>query len=404
MRRTRFMSAMLAVAAVIVMASSARAQDLGPRVKTLADGVYVHTGNGFDSNSGIILTDEGVVVIDTGQNPIESRDIMATVKKLTTLPVRLVIDTEPHADHTTGHFVFPDALVVAAAGGGESMRGAERAAPDRIQRLAATSPAMKTALEGYRFIAPHIEYHDKMTINFGGKTIELIYMKGVHSESDTAVWLPKERVVFSASAFVVNQINILRPFVTIPDILAAGKMMRALNPESVVPGHGTPGTVQIFDDGEKYYALLMQRVDALMKQGKSLDDIKKEVKMPEYASWGNQERMPTNVDAAYKALGGKIYDGQRALVSIHNREGHRVAQIGVGSGILAFLERLCVPDGRWTQPSVRARGGESANRKARANHSGPLHLQFRPPYQRSHRDKPRRGRHRFPEQRSHGKA
>jgi len=186
------------------------------------------------------------------------------------------------------------------------MRGAERAAPDRIQRLAATSPAMKTALEGYRFIAPHIEYHDKMTIAFGGKTIELIYMKGVHSESDTAVWLPKERVVFSASAFVVNQINILRPFVTIPDILAAGKMMRALNPENVVPGHGTPGTVQIFDDGEKYYALLMQRVDALMKQGKSLDDIKKEVKMPEYASWGNQERMPTNVDAAYKALGGKI--------------------------------------------------------------------------------------------------
>jgi cyclase len=305
MRSMRFMSAMLAVA-LIVMASSAPAQDLGPRVKKLADGVYVHTGNGFDSNSGIILTDEGVVVIDTGQNPIESRDIMATVKKLTTMPVRLVIDTEPHADHTTGHFVFPDALVVAAAGGGDSMRGAERAAPDRIQRLAATSPAMKTALEGYRFIAPHIEYHDKMTITFGGKTIELIYMKGVHSESDTAVWLPKERVVFSASAFVVNQINILRPFVTIPDILAAGKMMRALNPENVVPGHGTPGTVQIFDDGEKYYALLMQRVDALMKQGKSLDDIKKEVKMPEYASWGNQERMPTNVDAAYKALGGKI--------------------------------------------------------------------------------------------------
>jgi glyoxylase-like metal-dependent hydrolase (beta-lactamase superfamily II) len=186
------------------------------------------------------------------------------------------------------------------------MRGAERAAPNRIQTMEATSPAMKAALEGYRFIAPHIEYRDKMTINFGGRTIELIYMKGVHSESDTAVWLPKERVVFSASAFVVNQVNILRPFVTIPDILAAGRMMKALNPEHVVPGHGTPGTARIFDDGEKYYALLMERVDALMKQGKSLGDIKNEVKMPEYASWGSQDRMPTNVDAAYKALGGKI--------------------------------------------------------------------------------------------------
>jgi cyclase len=299
-------SGLLAMVASVVLASSAFAQDLGPRVKKLADGVYVHAGNGFDSNSGIILTDEGVVVIDTGQNPIESRDILATVKKLTMMPVRLVIDTEPHGDHTTGHFVFPQAVVIAAAGGGESMRGAERANPNRIQTMAATSPAMKAALEGYKFVAPHIEYHDKMTINFGGRTIELIYMKGVHSESDTAVWLPKERVVFSASAFVVNQVNILRPFVTIPDILAAGKMMRALNPEYVVPGHGTPGTVKIFDDGEKYYALLMDRVGALMKQGKSLDDIKKEVKMPEYASWGSQDRMPTNVEAAYKALGGRI--------------------------------------------------------------------------------------------------
>ena len=246
------------------------------------------------------------MVIDTGQNPIESRDIMATVKKLTSMPVRLVIDTEPHADHTTGHFVFsPPAIVVAAAGGGESMRGAERNAPDRISRLAATSPEMKAALEGYRFIAPHIEYHDRMTINLGGRTFELMYLKGVHSESDSAIWLPNERVLFSASAFVVNQVNILRPFVTIPDILAAGKMMKALNPEHVVPGHGTPGTAKIFDDGAQYYALLLDRVGNMVKEGKSLDAIKTEVKMPEYASWGSQERFPTNVDAAYKMIVGK---------------------------------------------------------------------------------------------------
>ena len=299
-------TAILAIVAAFAWSGVAFGQDLGPRVQKLADGVYVHTGKGFDSNSGIILTQEGVVVIDTGQNPIESRDIMDTVKKLTSMPVRLVINTEPHGDHTTGHYVFsPPALVVAAARGGESMRGAERAAPDRIQRLAATTPEMKTALEGYRFIPPQIEYHDNMTINLGGKTLELMYLPRVHSESDTAVWLPAERVVFSASAFVNNQINILRPFVTIPDILAAGKKLKALNPQHVVPGHGTPGGVEIFDKGEKYYALLLERVDKAMKESKSLDDIQKEVKMPEYASWGSQDRMPTNIDAAYRMLGGK---------------------------------------------------------------------------------------------------
>ena len=96
-------TAILAIVAAFALSGAAFAQDLGPRVQKLADGVYVHTGKGFDSNSGIILTQEGVVVIDTGQNPIESRDIMDTVKKLTPMPVRLVINTEPHGDHTTGH-------------------------------------------------------------------------------------------------------------------------------------------------------------------------------------------------------------------------------------------------------------------------------------------------------------
>jgi cyclase len=296
----------LAIAASIMLGGSPLAQDLGPRVKKLADGVYVHTGKGFDSNSGIIITDEGVIVVDTGQNAIESRSVMETVKKLTSQPVKFVIDTEPHNDHTTGHFVFPQAIVVAAAGAGDSMRTANNAAPNRIETARASSAEMRTALEGYKFVTPHVEYRDKMTITLGGRTVELIYMKGVHSEADTAVWLPRERVVFSASAYVVNQVNILRPVVTIPDIQAAGKMIRALNPEHVVPGHGTPGTTQIFDDGDKYYALLMQRVDAAMKQGKSLDDIKREVKMPEYASWGSQDRMPTNIEAAYRALGGRI--------------------------------------------------------------------------------------------------
>jgi len=164
---------------------------------------------------------------------------------------------------------------------------------------------MKEALEGYRFIPPHVEYQQKATLHVGERTFELMYLKGVHSESDTAIWLPQERVLFSASGIVHDQINILRPFVTIPDILAAAKMLKALDPEHVIPGHGQPGTVKIFEDTEKYYALLLERVDKAMKEGKTLDQIQKDVKMPEYASWASQDRYPTNVSAAWRALGGK---------------------------------------------------------------------------------------------------
>ncbi len=297
---------LLAILTGFVMAGSARAQDLGPQIEKLTDGVYVYVGKNFNSNCGIILTQDGVVLIDSGHNPTDSRAVLEAVKKLTPMPVRFLIDTEPHADHTTGHFVFsPPAVIIAAEGAGELMRGARRNAPDRTEKLAATSPEMKAALEGYRFITPQIEYHDKMTLYVGERTFNLMYLKGVHSEADTAIWLPKERVLFSASAFVNQQINIFRPFVTIPDILAAGKMLKALNPEHVVPGHGKPGTVKIFEDGEQYYALLVNRVGAMVKAGKSLDEIKKDLKMPEYASWASQDRMPTNVDAAYRMIAAK---------------------------------------------------------------------------------------------------
>jgi cyclase len=288
------------------LAGAAAAQDLGPQISKLADGVYVYAGKDYNSNAGIVLTTEGVVLIDSGHNPTDSRAIQDAVKKLTPLPVRILIDSEPHPDHTTGHYVFsPPAIIIAAAGAGDSMRARLAGDAERISKLAATSPEMKAALEGYKFITPQIEYHDRMTLNFGGRTFELRYLKGVHSEADTAIWLPNERVLFSASAAVVNQVNILRPIVTIPDILAATRMMTALKPEHVVPGHGTPGTVKIFADTEQYYAVLVDRVGAMVKEGKSLDQIKKDVRMPEYASWASQDRFPTNVEAAYKVVTGK---------------------------------------------------------------------------------------------------
>jgi cyclase len=295
-----------ALTLALAFSGAAPAQDLGPQVKKLADGVYAFVGNNFQSNAGIVLTQDGVVLIDSGHNPVESRKLLDVVKKVTPMPVRLLIDTEPHPDHTTGHFVFsPPAIIVGAAGAGESMRGRERSDPKRIEKLAASSPAMKTALDGYKFIPPHVEYQQKAALAVGERTFELIYLKGVHSEADTAIWLPKERVLFSASGIVHDQINILRPFVTIPDILAAAKLMKALNPEHVVPGHGQPGTAKIFEDTERYYALLVERVGTLVKAGKTLDEIQKEVKMPEYAHWASQDRFPTNVAAAYKMVTGK---------------------------------------------------------------------------------------------------
>lgn len=78
--------------------------------------------------------------------------------------------------------------------------------------------------------------------------------------------------------------------------------MKSLNPEVVIPGHGAVGTTKIFDEYEAFYTLLVQRVGNMARRGKSLDEIKKELKMPEYADWAGQDRLGVNINVAYKLV------------------------------------------------------------------------------------------------------
>ena len=148
------------------------------------------------------------------------------------------------------------------------------------------------------------EERQKMILNVGERNFELHYLKNVHSEADTAIWLPKERVLFSAAVAGIKRFSNIRPNVQIPDMLSAMKMMKALNPEIVVPGHGAPGTTKIFDDSIQYYSLLLERVGKMVKDGKSLETIKTELRMPETDDWASKERIDTNIEAAYLAVKG----------------------------------------------------------------------------------------------------
>jgi cyclase len=291
--------------ALIALASCATVQnsapDLGPGFTKVKDGIYVYAAKDGNSTCSVVLTQDGPVVIDTCQTPPDTHRLMDGIKKLTDKPVRFVIDTEVHNDHTFGHWVFsPPAVVVNAEGAGEAMK--KGFDPKRVPTLTAQSPEMAEAVKGYKMIVPQLEYRNRMTINLGERTFELYYLKNVHSEADTAIWLPKERVLFAASAANVRSLINLRPFVRIQDVLASYKLMKSLNPEVVVPGHGAVSTTKIFDEYEAFYTLLMKRVGEMAAQGKSLDQIKKELKLPEYASWGGQNNLPQNITVAYESL------------------------------------------------------------------------------------------------------
>jgi cyclase len=283
------------------------AQDLGPHFTKIKDGIYVQTAKSTpqaNSNGSIVVTSEGVVLIDTGQSAIDSREIAEAVKKLTTQPVRFIIDTETHPDHSYGHFLFsPPAVIINAEGAGAEMK--QSFDPKHMSDLENQSSEMKAALEGFRLIPPQIEYGDKMTLRLGERTFELFNLGTTHSLANTAVWLPNERVLFAASVAVEDQINTIRPHTNIPDMLAMMKMMKALNAEVVIPGHGRPTTNKIFDFYTGFLETLLQRVGKLMSEGKTLDQIKAELRMPEYENLaGAKERIPNTAEAAYRAIKG----------------------------------------------------------------------------------------------------
>ena len=298
----KFRFYMLSVFAALVLGTSALfAQELGPGFHKIKDGIYTFAPDQTTTTCSFAVTEAGVVMIDSCNSPLDSRRMAAAIKKVTDKPVIFLIDTETHADHTGNHFIFsPPATVINAEGAGAGMK--KEYDPKRAETLAAKSPEMRAAIEGVKMIVPHIEYKDRMTINLGERTFELIYLKNAHSEADTAIWLPKERVLFAASAANVRTFINLRPTVVLPDVIAGYKLMKSLNPEVVIPGHGQPTTTIIFDEYEGFYDLLMKRVGEMAAQGMSLDEIKKELKMPEYADWQGQDRLGVNIDAAYKSV------------------------------------------------------------------------------------------------------
>ena len=289
------------VSLILTWALPARAQDLGPDFTKVKDGIYTFAPDATTTTCSFVVTQEGVVMIDGCNSPLDSRRMLAAIKKVTDKPIVFLIDTETHSDHTGNHFMFsPPAVIINHEGAAEAMK--KEFNPKRAETLAAQSAEMRAALQGNKLITPQIEYKNKMTLNLGERTFELIYLKNVHSEADTVIWLPKERVLFAGSAANVKTFINLRPAVVLPDVIASYKLMKSLNPEFVVPGHGPVSTTKIFDEYEGYYTLLLKRVGEMAAQGKSLDEIKKELKMPEFADWHGQDRLGVNIDVAYKSV------------------------------------------------------------------------------------------------------
>jgi glyoxylase-like metal-dependent hydrolase (beta-lactamase superfamily II) len=260
----------------VLAPAGASAQAMPPRqIFAVADGVYAATGYA-SNNMGFIVTDEGVVVIDTGMTPEIGREFLADIRKETDKPVRYVIFTHYHYDHVDGAVAFqaPGVQFIAHENLPRNLRllkGLERV-NQTVLGLASEAPT----------VYPDITYRDSTTLAVGGREIRLYHAMG-ETDDATLVWLPKERVIFIGDLNNANLGSPVMPEGYPEGFIAAVNLIEGLQPTTLVPGHGRieETTVASLKSMSTVTAWLMAQVRQSVGAGLDLEATMAAITMPD---------------------------------------------------------------------------------------------------------------------------
>ncbi len=277
-----------------------------PEFRKLAEDVYVYIGKLNDANAMVVVTSQGVVVVDTGNNQPETRNILKHIQAITKQPVRYVVITQNHGDHIGGTPLFsPPATVILHE------RVAKEWAkwkPRQINVWRKSFPERTEALKDFNPLDNVMTFTDHMTLRLGGKVIELIYVDDPYNPGDVAVWLPQSRVLHGSMAAYKERHPDIRPDYSHGTTWGMLKQLEAyipLQPKFVVPAHGPVGDTKDLQAMVDYLLIARQRVRGMMDQGKSLETIRKEFHMNEYKDWDRTIHLPVMAAAIYRELRGE---------------------------------------------------------------------------------------------------
>ena len=231
--------------------------------------------------SVFLVTPAGIIATDP-INAEAARWLKQELARRFNQPVKYLIYSHDHSDHISGGEVFADTAVVTAhENAKEKIIGEKR----------------PTAV-------PQIVFSDRMTIELGGKQVELIYVGRNHSDNSIVMRFPAERVLFAVDFIPVESL----PFRDFPDAyiedwIESLKRVEALDFDILAPGHGSLGNKEHARAHRVYMEELRAEVIKHVRQGKSLDEIKQLVKMERYNHWGNYKAyLPLNIEGMYRHI------------------------------------------------------------------------------------------------------
>jgi len=258
-------SVVAALAVAVAGGGQARAQgQQQPQalvVQQLAPNVYWASGGG--GNSGIIIGDSGVIVIDAKTTPASGKALLDEIAKLTPKPVTHVIITHSDGDHVNGLASFPaDVKVIAHAGAKKEMEAA----------LAAGGRGAPPA----DHMPSQVIDRDSERLMLDGVPIVVRHWAPAHTSGDLVVQLPQQRIVFTGD-IITNRpdpLIHLQKNGSSAGWITTAQGIAGLDADKFVPGHGDVETkaqvqAQVTSATDK-----RARIAELVKQGKSLDDVR----------------------------------------------------------------------------------------------------------------------------------
>jgi glyoxylase-like metal-dependent hydrolase (beta-lactamase superfamily II) len=276
--------AMLLASQGRTLAQEATPGALSADLQQFGDDTYAFVNSGYISL--FIVTDEGVIATDPGSQGGQERAeaYRAAITSVTDQPVRYLIYSHHHPDHATGGEIFADTATFISH-------------QNAVEKLA--------ALADPRIPMPEIAFTDQLTLELGGKTIELYYTGRNHSDNSIVLLYPERRLLFAVDFIPVNTLL----FQNLPDaypeewVESLRWIEENLDFDVLVPGHPPlPGTKANVTEVREYLEDLMATVRAAQDQGladnspEMIEAVRTELE-PAYGSWGMfAEWLPLNIE------------------------------------------------------------------------------------------------------------
>ncbi len=271
----------------------------------LSDHAYAYTAEG-DPNTGIVVGDNAVMVIDTQATPAMAQDVIRRIREVTDKPIKYVVLSHYHAVRVLGASAYAPEHVIASEDTlslikerGEQDKASEIGRFPRLFRNAETVPAGLTW--------PTLTFSGKMTLWLGSLEVQLLQLGRGHTKGDTVVWLPAERILFSGDLVEFDA----TPYAGdayFGDWPATLDNIAALKPAKLVPGRGAAleNEAQVaagLNGTRSFISDVFTSVRAGAAAGKDLKTVYRETLdsvRPKYGQWVIFDHcMPFDVSRAY---------------------------------------------------------------------------------------------------------